>query len=288
MTYVSHLLVLISLYAMLAQSLNLVLGYAGVVSLAHGAFFGIGAYTAALLTIAGWSLLPAALVGMGLASLLSFGLSLPALRLRGDYVVLCTLGVQIVASGVFENWTGLTRGPAGIGGIPAPSVLGIHLSTTARYAVFAIAVSAAALFVLWFVMSLPFGRSLKALRDDDIAAQAIGKDTTRLRLHAFVISAAMAALPGALFAGYARYVDPTSFTLGQSIFVLSCVIVGGAGRFLGPVLGAAGLLALPEVLNLAGVSSAAAAYVQQIAYGLSIVVLMRWRPQGLVGQYKYV
>ncbi len=287
MNYLLHLFVLIALYVLLAQSLNLAAGYAGVVSLAHAVFFGIGAYAAALLTLAGWSFLVALIVGVLIASVASLAVSLPALRLTGDYLVLCTLAAQVVGSGLFLNWVSLTRGPGGVNGIPHPKIFAWTVVSRVDYLVLTGTITFVVLGALFILMRAPFGRSLRAVRDDESAAAALGKNTGGLRMAAFAAAAACAAVAGALFAAYSRFIDPTSFTLGESIFILATLVVGGSGRFRGPIVGAVTLILLPEFLSAFGVSDTTAAQLQQVVYGLTIVLLMRWRPAGLLGEYQF-
>lgn len=288
MNYLWHILVMINIYVMLAASLNLVAGYTGLLSLCHAAFYGIGAYSTTLLMMqAGLEFFPAAAAGIVLAAALSLVIAVPSLRLRGDYFVLATLGFQVIVFGVLYNWVSLTRGPYGIPGIPIPSVLGLKIDTVFLYFVFSGALAAACLLLLRAVIRSPFGRLLRAVRDDEIAAAALGKNVPRVKTTAFIIGAALAAIPGALFAGYMRYIDPTSFTLMEAIFILSIVVIGGAGSFAGPVVGAVFMVLLPEALRFMHMPDAVAANMRQIIYGLLLIVLMRVRPRGFLGEYEF-
>lgn len=288
MNYVWHVLVMINIYAVLAGSLNLAAGYAGLLSLCHAAFYGLGAYATTLLVMkAGLGFLPALALAMLLTAALSLIIAVPSLRLRGDYFVLATLGFQIIVFSVLYNWTGLTRGPFGITKIPAPRVFGLEVIGVFPYFLFSGLLALASLGAIWLLVKSPFGRLLRAVRDDEVAALALGKNAPRIKTTAFAIAAALAAVPGALFAGYVRYIDPTSFMLTEAIFILSIVVIGGAGDFLGPVVGAVLLVVLPEVLRFLQISDSVAASLRQIIYGLLLVVLMRLRPQGLLGNYEF-
>jgi branched-chain amino acid transport system permease protein len=288
MNYVCHMLVMISIYAMLGGSLNLVAGYTGLPSMCHAAFYGLGAYSTTLLMMsAGLGFFSALGVALIVTALLSIAIALPALRLKGDYFVLATLGFQIIVVALFYNLTNFTGGPNGIPGIPIPRLFGFEFDSVFRYLVLSSVVSATGLFVLWLLINSPFGRLLRAIREDEVASASLGKNVPRVQSLAFAISAAMAAVPGALFAGYIRYIDPTTFTVMESIFILSIVVIGGAGSFWGPVVGAAFMVILPEALRFLELPLAAAANVRQITYGLLLVILMRFRPQGLLGEYKF-
>ena len=288
MNYLWHILNMLGIYTVLAMALNLAVGYGGLLSLCHAAFYGLGAYIAALLMVsAGLDFVSAAVCAIVVTAFLAFLISVPSLRLRGDYFVLATLGFQIIIFSILYNWVGLTRGPYGISGIPVPKVFGIRVDSVFRYVVFTLFAGSVSLGILWLLTHSPFGRLLKAVRDDELATAALGKNGTMVKTVAFVLSAAFAAIPGALFAGYMRFIDPTSFTLTDSIFVLSIVVIGGAGNFAGPAAGAALLVILPEALRFLQVPDSAAANVRQVIYGLLLILLMRFRPQGLMGEYDF-
>jgi branched-chain amino acid transport system permease protein len=288
MNYVAHILVMISLYALLGLSLNLVVGYAGILSLCHAAFYGLGAYAATLLMInADWNFFAALPVAVLFTGLLSLIIAIPSLRLRGDYFVLATLGFQGIVFAVLYNWVGLTGGPYGIRGIPAPTLFGLEINSVFRHFFFSVAISGMCAGLLWALKSSPFGRALKAAREDEIAAVALGKNVTALKVTAFAIGAAFAAVPGVLYAGYMRYIDPTSFTLAESIFIVSVVVIGGAGSLWGPCGGAVFVVLLPELLRFLQIPDAVAANMRQIIYGLLLIVLMRYRPQGFWGEYAF-
>jgi len=286
--YLWHIVNMAGIYAILAMSLNLAAGYTGLLSLCHAAFYGLGAYTATLVMVdVGFDFLPALACALIVTALLSLMIALPSLRLRGDYFVLATLGFQIIVFSVLYNWVGLTRGPYGISGIPVPKFFGLEVDSVAKYALFTAVVGGLGLGVLWLLAHSPFGRLLRAVRDDELAAAALGKNVTHVKTIAFVLSACFAAIPGALFAGYMRYIDPTSFTLTESIFIISMVVIGGAGNFAGPAIGAVLLVLLPEALRFLHVPDSVAANLRQVVYGILLILLMRFRPQGLIGEYDF-
>ena len=288
MNYLLHILIMINLYIILTQSLNIVVGYGGLLSLCHAAFYGIGAYISTLLMMhAGMGFLPAAILAVFGAILLSIIIGVPSLRLKGDYFVLATLGFQIIVFVILYNWVSLTRGPYGIPGIPQPNLLGWRVDSLPEYFLFSTALAGICSLLIYWITYSPFGRTLKSIRDDEIAAAALGKNVPRFKTQAFIIGAAFAAIPGALFATYFRYIDPTSFTLMESIFILSIIIIGGTGNLAGPVLGSVILVLLPEVLRFLQIPDAIAANMRQIIYGVLLIILMRMRPQGLAGEYAF-
>lgn len=288
MTYVWHLGVMLSLYIAVAISLNIVVGYMGLLSACHAAFYGIGAYTATLLIMkAHWTFAASLAGALVTAAVCAICIGLPSLRLRGDYFVLATLGFQIIVFGTLYNWTDLTNGPNGIPGIPPPRLGGIELSTPGRYLVAASAMTAMVAALAFALVRSPFGRLMQAIRDDEVAAASLGKNPTGIRLTAFAVGACIAAIAGAFYAGYARYIDPTSFNLMESIFMISMVAIGGAGSLRGPVVGAIVLVLLPEGLRFLTVPDAIAANLRQVIYGIALVALMRLRPKGIAGKYTF-
>ncbi len=288
MNFVLHIFVLVAAYSTLAVSLDLLAGRTGLLSLAHAAFYGIGAYTSALLAVSlGAPFIVGIIASMGIAAVLSLLVSLPSLRLHGDYFVIATFGFQMIAFSVFNNWMDLTRGPLGIPGIPPPNILGWQVDSNPEFAILAALFAIFAYVVVGLIATSPFGRVLHAIREDEVLSRAIGKSTVRFKVTAFAISSALAAMAGALYAHYITYIDPTSFTVMESILVLSMVIIGGAGSMWGPLVGAVVLVTLPEALRFVGLPTAAAANLRQIIYGALLVVMMMARPQGLVGRYAF-
>lgn len=288
MEYLLHIMVLICIYTMLASSLNLIAGYAGLFSIAQAAFFAVGAYTAALLSLKLHSPFPVNLLcAIALSGMLGAVVGIPSLRIRDDYFVIVTFAFQIIAFSILNNWMSLTGGPMGLPGIPQPVVLGWQVSSHLEYLVFAAIFSAVALWVSHRIIHSPLGRILMAIREDEIFALAAGKNVAAYKLLVFVIGAAMASIAGVIYAHYISFIDPTSFTVMESIFIISIVIVGGAGSFWGPVVGAVVLVTLPEVLRFIGLPSSVAANVRQILYGGLLVLFMMLRPQGLMGRYAF-
>lgn len=286
MNYLLHLVIMFGLYLLVAYSLNLVVGYAGLLSLCHAANYGIGAYSYALLAMHWhapfWVALPAAGLITAAVAMATAALSL---RFRGDLFVFVTLSWQMIVFAVLYNWIGFTNGPYGITGIPRPAVLG----AAARPWGFAGLVIAANILLLPLLFALyrsPFGLTLKALRENERAAAALGIPPFRRYLEAMVIAAAGAAVPGALYAAYVTYIDPTSFTLDESIFQISILLLGGSGNRIGPLLGVTVMVLLPEALRFLGLPEALAPNVREGIYGLVLIVLMLARPQGIAGEFE--
>jgi len=288
MEYLLHIFILIGIYIIAAASLNLVAGYTGLLSVAHAAFYGVGAYVVALmelkLGVSFWVSLPCAMLA---AALLGAVVAMPSLRLHDDYFVLATFGLQVIATSVMNNWVEFTGGPLGLPGIPQPTLFGITLSAHWQMLLLVWMLAALSFWVLCRLVRAPFGRVLRAIREDEVFTQSFGKSVMGFKVKVFVISAALAAVAGSLYAVYITFIDPTSFTVQESIFMLAIVIVGGAGNLWGSVIGAVVLVALPELLRFVGLPSAIAANMRQILYGSLLVVMMLWRPQGLLGEYRF-
>jgi branched-chain amino acid transport system permease protein len=288
MEYLLHILVLVGIYTILAVSLDLLAGHTGLLSIAHAAFYGLGAYTSALMAVYwGAPFLVGVLAGMAVAALVSIVVSLPSLRLHDDYFVIATFGFQMILFSIFNNWMDLTRGPLGIPGIPQPSVFGWEIQSHLGFVVLASSFAGVAYVVVGRLTTSPFGRVLRAIREDEVFAQSLGKNTLRFKVTAFAVSAALAASSGSLYAHYITYIDPTSFTVMESILVISMVIIGGAGSPWGPLIGAVVLVTLPEALRFVGLPSSVAANLRQIFYGTLLVIMMMVRPRGLVGRYGF-
>lgn len=287
MNYILHILVIAGIYIILTLSLNLIVGYTGLPALGHIAFACIGAYVSALLAlrlgISPWLGLP---IGAVIAGLLGLGIGYPSLRLKGDYLALATFGLGLIVYAVAKNWVGLTRGPMGLPGIPRFNLLGWQISQVWAYLILVTVFVLITIFIIYRIVKAPIGRVLRAVRDDEIAAQALGKDTQKHKLMVFVIGAFFAGIAGVLYAHYITFIDPSSFTVMESITVLLMVIFGGMASIPGSILGAVILIVLPEALRFLGLPSSIAAQVRQMLYGALLVVLMIWRPKGLLGKYR--
>ena len=192
---------------------------------------------------------------------------IPSLRIRGDYFVIATFAFQVITFSVLNNWVSFTGGPMGLPGIPQPSVFGVQVSSQLGFLFLVVIFCALTLWICQRIVQSPFGRVLKAIREDEVFAQAAGKKVAAYKVLVFVIGAGMAALAGVIYAHFVSFVSPTSFTITESIFIISIVIIGGSGGLWGPVVGAVVLVVLPEILRLIGLPSSLAANLRQIIYG---------------------
>ncbi len=288
MEYLLHILILIGIYVILSVSLNLIVGYSGLLSIAHAAFYGVGAYVAALMALKLHSPFLANIsCAVILSGLLGALVGIPALRIRDDYFAIATFAFQVITFSIMNNWVSFTGGPMGLPGIPQPSIFGWKINTHYDFLIVIFLLCIITLWVSHKIVASPFGRVLKAIREDEVFAQAMGKNVANYKVMIFVIGAGMASVAGVMYAYYISFIDPTSFTIMESIFIISIVIIGGAGNIWGSVLGAAVLVILPEALRFLGMPSSIAANMRQIIYGALLVIFMLFRPQGFIGEYSF-
>jgi len=283
--YFVNLATLIAIFGLAASSLNLLIGYAGIFSIAHAMFFGIGAYVGAQCAL---HLVPdvglAALLGGCVASALSLCLALPALRVRGEYFVAASLGLQMMGSTIFSDARLLTGGQGGLVGIPRAKLLGCDVSGPLAFLALCLVVLAASLYAIRLLVKGSFGRALMAIRDSENAAEALGKNVKVLKTLVVASGCFLAGMAGALFAFHMAFVNGESFSLEQSVVLMAMVIIGGAGTLAGPLVGTMALMLLPAALSfLPFIPATQIGTVQQFIYGTLMAVLMIYRPSGLVG-----
>lgn len=278
--YVVSILIFAGIWAVLALSLNILTGYAGQVSLGHAAFFGIGAYTSALLTVRyGWPFLPAFLAAMVVTGLVGGFLGLPSLRVRHDFLVLATMGINFVVVAVFK-YVGFFGGSLGIIGIQKPVLLGMRIQGNAY------------LLMVWLYVALAVGISrhvsrawvglaLHTVREDEEAAEAVGVSVPRFKIYAFILSGLLAGGAGGLYAHFLGSVFPDHFAFAESIGILSMLVLGGTGTVRGALFGAVLLRALPELLRTVG-------DYRYTLYGGALVLMMLFQPMGLLGNESWL
>lgn len=285
MSYVISISTLIAIYAMLAVSLSLLVGHTGIFSLAHAAIFGVGAYTAAALMVhAELGFVPAAFAAIVVSMVVSAAMALPSLRVVDDYFVVASLAMQFVVGAVLVNWDAVTGGVAGLPGIPRPELGSFELTTDGSFLILVLIVALVTIALCALLVRSPFGRMLHAVRDDQVVAATLGKPIARTKVIVTVFSGAVAGLAGVLYAQYLLYINPASFALETSIVVMTMVVIGGMTSVLGSAFGAAVIILIPEGLALLDLSDEFAASLEQILFGLFLVVFLFIRPQGLLGR----
>ncbi|MBI4244540.1 MAG: branched-chain amino acid ABC transporter permease [Planctomycetes bacterium] len=288
MEYLLHILVITGIYIILTLSLNLVVGWTGLPALGHAAFSCVGAYTSSLLAL-NYGLSPwlGLLIGACVAGLIGIVIGFPSLRLKGDYLALATFGFGVIVYSIAKNWVSLTRGPMGLPGIPQFSVGRFQVSEIWQYLTLVALFVFLTYLVIRRVVNSPFGRILCGIREDEIATLVMGKDVNRYKIMVFVIGAFFAGIAGSLYAHYITFIDPSSFTVMESITILLMVVFGGMGSLAGSFVGASILIIFPELLRFLGMPSSIAAPLRQMIYGLLLILLMLKRPQGILGRYRW-
>ena len=278
--YISVLLILTGLNALLALGFNLILGYGGLLSVAQPMLYAVGAYTAALLTVDGsvpvWLAIP---VGGGAAVIASLLLSLPSLRVSGDYFVLASLAAQLGVLQVISNLD-VTGGPSGFGGMPGLVADGAR--TVLDPAILCVLVLVV-LGLLKLVMQGGYGRMVTAMRDDEEAVLALGRNTRRIKVSLFAVGSGIAGIAGGLYAHIFQYVTPAQFDITSSSAMLTMVVVGGTATIWGPVIGAAILTVLPQAITFLALPASIAGPLQGILYTLLVLAFLFMRPQGILG-----
>ncbi len=275
--YVTRIGISVLLYIILASSLNVINGYSGQFNIGHAGFYCVGAYTAAILAtsfkLSFWLLLP--LSGLA-AALFGCCLGFPTLRLKGVFLTITTLGFSEIIRLTILNWTSLTRGPMGIPGIPFPVLFGLQLRNNIHFYYIVLALVGLMLFMTYRIIHSRIGRAWIAIREDEMAARAMGVETFKYKLLNLVYGTFWAGVAGCFYAFFASYVSADSFTLDEGFAILAMVLVGGQGNLLGPIVGASALTILPEIFRFTS-------QYRLVIFGLAILVIMHLRPQGLAG-----
>jgi branched-chain amino acid transport system permease protein len=284
--FILFILIIVNIYIVLTISLNLILGYTGMISVCHAAFMGIGAYVTTILMMNyHWSFLATLPLVLLFAVAISAFFGVASLRVKGDHYIAVSFGIQFIVMSLMINLA-ITGGSNGFAGIPKPEILGFRFQS--NFSCFLLSLIFM-LLCLWFTARLaksPFGLILKAIREDETVAEALGKNTVFYKVAVFIIGCSLAALAGSFFASIVSFIDPFTFSLEESIFISCLVIIGGSGNIQGALVGVPLLIAFPEILRFLNIPSTVAAPLRQIFYGLLIILFMRFRPQGILSEIR--
>jgi len=284
MNFFLSYIILAEIFAIVALSTNFLVGVIGIFSVSQAAIMGVGAYAYAIAVMAGIPFPLALLLAIALCALLNVATSLPSLRLEGDYFVVTSFGLQIVATAVFMNWSAVTGGTSGIAGIPAPRFSGLSFDKPENFvflSTFALALASAG---YWLLMRSSYGRTLHAIRLDELAAVAAGRHVLQMKLGISAVSGAYAGLGGALYAIFMSFIDPSSFEIHVSVLILTMLVVGGARTLAGSILGPFIILAVPQMLTLLALPPHLIGPLRSLAFGVILVSFMLWLPKGLAGR----
>lgn len=276
--YVLHLSISVGIYIILTLGLNLIVGYSGQFALGHAAFYGIGAYTAALLLLrtglSFWLILPIAALVTGISGLL---LGLPSIRLRGDYLGIVTLGSGEIVRLIFVNWTTVTRGPMGLPGIRSPELFGYTFGSKADFYFLLLILLVITVLVISRIVNSGIGLDMLVVREDEIVAESVGLRPNKYKLIAFGVGALFAGVAGAFYATYISFVSPDSFQYIDSVTIIAMVVLGGMASVPGSFLGALVLVLTPELLRFAS-------EYRMMMLGLAIIIMMVFKPSGIWGE----
>ena len=277
--YQTNIMISALIYVMLGLGLNIVVGVAGLLDLGYVAFYAVGAYSYALLNyhfgLGFWTVLP---IGAGLAAMFGILLGFPVLRLRGDYLAIVTLGFGEIIRLILENWNDFSFGPSGIANIPRPGFFNVDMNiqqATVYIYFLMIALTVFTIFVVNRLQNSRIGRAWIALREDEVACQAMGIDKRKTKLMAFALGATWAGLAGVVFAAKTTFINPASFTIWESVIILCVVVLGGMGSIVGVIVGAFVLILLPEYLRFLS-------EYRMLVFGVLLVMMMVFRPGGIV------
>jgi branched-chain amino acid transport system permease protein len=288
MDFILNILIMSGIFAILCLSLNLIMGYGGMFHLGHGAFFAIGAYSAALISLhLQWPFLAELFAAAIIATLAGLVISYPSIRLKGDYLSFMTFGFAVVIYAVANNWSKVTGGPVGLPNIPAPNLFGFQIKEDIEHLVLVLVI----LLIVWFItrriVTAPYGRTIESMREDEVAATASGRNVNALRTSVFCVGAFFAGIAGVLYVHYIGIADPTGFTTTVSFTIVSMTLIGGAGSLSGPIAGAFLIVIIPDVLRWIGLPGLYAEQIKNIIFSLVLIIIMMTRPQGLLGKLKF-
>jgi branched-chain amino acid transport system permease protein len=284
--YFIHIIIIILIQLLLSVSFQVALGYTGLLNFGHIAFFAIGAYTSALLTMNGVPFIIALLLAAVFPAIAALILSIPTNRLKGDYLGLATIAFSFVVYALLINWMSLTRGPLGIPGIPKPVIFGYVFSTNISFLLLALAITIISFLIIYRIVTSKFGLLLQAVRDDEVVARSLGKNTFKIKTIGLMISAFFAGIAGSLFAHFITFIDPSSFTFVASIPIVTIVIVGGLASLKGTVIACVVLTIIPEILRFIGLPSSLIGPGRQIIYALILLIIILFFPKGFFGKIK--
>tara|TARA_B110000014_G_C19993716_1_gene514764 strand:- start:89 stop:958 length:870 start_codon:yes stop_codon:yes gene_type:complete len=283
--YLVHFAILISIYSLLTISLQLSIGFAGLLNLGHIAFYAVGGYTSALLSLSGFDFLVSILLAGFMSSLFGYLLSFPTDKLKGDYFAVATMGFSFVMYEISLNWISLTRGPMGLTGIPRPDIFGFVFNQNFHFLLLSTFFLIFSFLFISLLVQSPFGRVVQSIRDDELVAKVLGKNTSKVKRIVLSVSAFFAGIAGGIYAHYINYIDPDSFTIMELIPILCIVIIGGLGSLKGTLMATFLLVLLPEPLRFIGFSSNVIGPARQILYAVLLIFILIYRPKGFYGRF---
>lgn len=286
MEYALSIIILIGIYAILAISLNLMVGYTGIFSVHHAALLSIGAYVYAILSKNqnNNEIVISLLLAFIIAATVSALIGVPTLKVRGDYFIVASYGLQVIIHDLSYNLEGVTGGGSGIFGISAPSIFGFEISSSISYLILVWTLVGVTVLIVSRLVKSPFGRLLRAVSQNEMVVSSAGKDPLKSKIWVFFFAGGLASFAGVAYAGFMRVVRPEMFTIDTSILILTMIILGGTGSLIGSIVGAAVMILLPELIVFLNVPDIILGPLQQLIYGLLIIGFVMLRPTGLLGK----
>lgn len=281
MEYLIHLSIITLIYAGLALSLSVLIGHAGILSISHAVWFGAGAYSTALALLSGHSFTVSALFAVCVSALGACVVSAILTNIDSGHFAICSFGVNVCIFTVLVQWTEVTGGAIGISNIPRPTLFGFTFTSNLSFLVLSVFSVVSIGILTWWITQSHFGRVLRAIRDDEQVLRVFHYNPRSFKILIYTITAGMAAVCGALYASYISFIDPSSFSLTESLFILTLIAVGGFGSLSGAVAGAAFVMLLPEALRFIGISNEAGAEWRLVIFGSLLLYIALYRPQGL-------
>lgn len=277
-------LIIIAIYSIVVLCINLIMGYIGYQQLGGAGFYGVGAYTFAILTLQGIPFFICLLAGGFTAGLSGLLLGLPTLRLKSHYIAITSLGFLYIVYSLIINLNDLTRGPLGIPGIPRPTIFGYTFNDNFSLLLLILPIT----FVIWLIIyrlvNSPFGKILETIRENDLAAKTLGKNTYAYKLQTYIISAFFTGIAGGLGASFFNFIGPNDFFVNPSIFFITCVMLGGAGSFWGSIVGTSALWSLFLFVKFLPIPPNAVGPAKWMSYSLILILIMIFRPRGIMGR----
>jgi branched-chain amino acid transport system permease protein len=287
MAYIEHVLIFLCIYIILSVSLNLTIGFTGLLNLGHISFYAIGAYASALVVLKLGMPFIAGLIAASLAAaLLGLLIGLPTLKLRGDYFAIATLGMFYIINAILRNWRSVTRGPLGLPGIPKPEIFNFKFNTQTEVLILSIILALFTIYIVHRLVRSPFGRILTAIREDELAVKALGKNPVKFKITALMISAALAGIAGSIYAHYLSFIDPNVGTFIDSVFIICMVVLGGMASIRGSIAGAIFLVFLPESLRFLSLPNEILGALRLLIFSLILILLMMYKPNGIFGEQR--
>jgi branched-chain amino acid transport system permease protein len=285
MNYYLHIIIIIEIYIILTLSLNIQFGFTGLLNLSMGVFYGIGAYLYAIFRIkAGFSFIPACLMAIIGNMVFSLFISLTSVRFKGSIFIIASIAFQSIIYTVLDNWREVTGGSYGISNIPRPNFFGINIITVPQFAIFSTLILLLIILFSKFIYSSAFGRTLQAIRDNEIFAETLGKNLISFKVQSVALGAGIASFAGIIYASYITYIEANCFSINESIDIVFILILGGLANIRGSIIGTIIFILSQEVFKMIGFSNDIAFNLRNILFAVCMILILYYKPKGVTGK----